>query len=273
MIKLGMNRKFALILFFFIASAILFTIIINSKRRLILGTTTSLTSPDTTVSTAIGERRLTIFGWAPALSQIKLDGVAVYDSVTAASDGSFLISGIYLPLVALYPEICLQAQDSIGRTTQPTCLPRLKAGKYNYTVGPVLLSPTLSLEKGEIIKGDLVAASGQTTPKTQVDIFLARAYSIPKYQIKSDATGNFGFNLPTETVDKWRVFAGAEIFGAASAKSNTLTFQVHPLIYSLWLMLKRLFELLRPYLIYLVILIEVVILAHLLLKRHRHPLR
>jgi len=269
-----MNRKYIL-LFLLIASAILFAIVINSKRRAILGTHFTLSSPEITVSAAIGERNLTIFGWAPAQSQIRLDGGAVYDSVSAAKNGSFLISGIYLPNIPVYPEICLQARDAEGRTTQPTCLPRLEIGQYNYTVGPVLLSPTLSLEKGEIIKGNQAAAQGKTTPNTQVGIFLARtalAYSIPKYQIMSDKAGNFEFNLPTEAVDKWRVFAGANILGAASPKSNTLTFNIHPGIYYLWIFLQSLLALIRPHLLYFVIVIEVVILV-LSFKRHTHSLR
>jgi len=269
-----MNRKYIL-LFLLVASAILFAIVINSKRRAILGTHFTLSSPEITVSAAIGERKLTIFGWAPVQSQIRLDGGAVYDSVSAAKDGSFLISGIYLPNIPVYPEICLQARDAEGRTTQPTCLPRLEIGQYNYTVGPVLLSPTLSLEKGEIIKGNQAAAQGKTTPNTQVGIFLARtalAYSIPKYQIMSDKAGNFEFNLPTEAVDKWRVFAGANILGAASPKSNTLTFNIHPGIYYLWIFLQSLLALIRPHLLYFVIVIEVVILV-LSFKRHTHSLR
>lgn len=265
MINFGMNRKLVLLFLLIIFAAAASAIVINFKRRLILGTVT--------FSTTIGEPKLTIFGWAPAQSQVKLDGLAVADTTTAAADGSFLISRVYLPPSSLYPEICLQAHDAIGRTTQPTCLPRLETGHYNYTVGPVLLSPTLSLEKGEIIKGEAVAASGKTTPNTEVDIFLARTYSLPKYQIKSDKGGNFEFNLPTEAVDEWRVFAGAGILGSNSPKSHTLTFRIHPPFYSFWEIIKYILELLSPYLIYIIIFIEVLILTFLLLKRHGHPLR
>ena len=283
-----MKRKFALIFSLFIASAILFAIVVNFKHRLVLGTITSSSSPETEISASVGERKLTIFGWAPSESKITVDGISVYDSVAAAKDGYFVISGIFLPTRTLYPEICLQAQDSQGRTTQPTCIPALPVGQYYYEVGPVLLSPTLSLEKGEIIKGEQAVAYGKVTPQTQVDIFLARektaanglfslvrtafAYNIPKYQIKSDENGDFEFNLPTQDTDKWLVFAGANIQGSPSAKSNTLTFNIHPGIYYLWILLERLLALIRPYLLYFVILIEVLILIPLL-KRNRHSLR
>ena len=282
------KSKLKLGIIFLIFSLALVGVVINSKRQQVLGTITSMSSPEVTVSATLGERKLTIFGWAPAQAQIKLDGVAIYDSVTAAQDGSFLISGIYLPPVSLYPEICLQAQDTVGRTSQPTCLPRLEAGQYNYQVGPILLSPTLSLNKGEIIKGESAVASGKTTPNTEVGIFLAReenlnknqlslvktaqAYYIPKYQIRSNKDGDFEFNLPTEAVDKWRVFASATIVDNPSPKSNTLVFRVQPLIYSLWETFKRLFLFIKPYAIYLVIAIELVILF-CLFKRHAHPLR
>lgn len=260
-------------------------LVVDSGERLVLGKSLS---PETEISASVGERKLTIFGWAPSESKITVDGISVYDSVTAAKDGSFIISGVFLPVRTLYPEICLQAQDSQGRTTQPTCIPPLPVGQYYYEVGPILLSPTLSLKKEEIIKGEQAVASGKVTPQTQVDIFLARektssndlfslvktafAYNIPKYQIKSDENGNFEFNLPTGVADKWLVFAGANIQGSASPKSNTLTFNIHPNIYFLWILLERLFALIRSYLLYFVILIEVLILIPLL-KRNRHSLR
>ncbi len=179
-----------------------------------------------------------------------------------------MISGIFLPVRTLYPEICLQAQDSQSRTTQPTCIPALPVGQYYYQVGPVLLSPTLSLEKGEVIKGEQAAAYGKTTPLTQVDIYLAKE----KSDIESDRNGDFEFNLPTQDTDQWLVFAGANIQGAASPKSNTLTFNIHSGIYRLWIFLQSLLAVIRPHLLYFVILIEALILV-LLLKRHRHSLR
>lgn len=261
--------------------------VIDSEGHLALGKQTVI-SAAVKISASVGERKLTIFGWAPSESKIIVDGISVYDTITAAKDGYFTVSGIFLPTRTLYPEICLQAQDAEGRTTQPTCIPALPVGQYYYEVGPILLSPFLSLEKGEIIKGDQAVAYGKTTPQTQVDIFLARektasnslfslvrtafAYNIPKYQIKSDENGNFEFNLPTEVADKWLVFAGANIQGSPSPKSNTLTFNIHSGIYYLWILLQNLFALIRSYLLYFVILIEVLILIPLL-KRNRHSLR
>jgi len=194
------------------------------------------------VSAAIGEPKLTLFGYASPQALVQLTGRQVAESVIANRQGYFLFDRILMPRPnPHYPELCLIAIDTHSLTSFPTCLPQLPTGPFKITVGPVLLPPTISLGKGYFQPGEQVKASGRTIPNTEVTIFLANdsfsrrpklvaqahAYSLPQYQIRSDQNGRFEFNLPTEPGQrqKWRIFAAASYLGAATPKSNTLVFQ------------------------------------------------
>lgn len=245
------------------------------------------TSYQIKISATIGEPKLNLFGYAPANSEVKLTGIGVSDQTNADDSGYFVFSSVFLPRPRLalnsseyvYPEICLLATDNEKRTTQPTCIPPLPAGIYTFEVGPVLLSPTINLDKGKFVKGEQVAASGKTTPETLVNVFLARkksfshsfnlvkdiyAYYIPTYQTTSDALGDFEFNLPSDSVDKWRIFVAADIKGTKSPKSNTLVFSVHSAFLTIIELLKALLIAIRPYSIFILVALEVFILSYLL---------
>lgn len=236
-----------------------------------------------TVSTTIGVPILTLFGYGPTYANVYLNGIGVSDHTLADSEGYYEFKNIFLPVDQLeivnkkyvYPEICLIAKDTNGLTTQPTCIPPLPGGYSEYEIGPVLLSPTLSLEKAEGSKDETIKASGTITPDTNVGVYFAKeggsnifelvktvsAYYIPTYETKSDSNGSFEFNLPTDNPEKWKIFVASNFKGDNSPKSNTLNFKVMPWYWLIIQFLSALFAFLKPYLYWLLILAEILFLV------------
>ena len=240
-------------------------------------------SYEVTVSASLGEPRLRLWGYAPTETNVKLEGIGVSDRTVSRKDGYFEFNKVFLPIPSLseeerdfvYPEICLQATDAPNATTQPTCIPPLPFGDYNYDIGPVVLSPTFVIEKGSLYQKEQVKASGKTTPNTQVSVYLAReesgssfftivketfAYYIPTYQILSDENGYYEFNLPADSSDRWRVFTASTILENNSPKSNTISFKVLPQYFSFFAFLSYLLALIKPYLLFILILLQIVVI-------------
>lgn len=252
----------------------------------------SITSPvsyEIKLSASIGEPKLTLYGWGPVKSKIYLTGLAVAETRESDGNGFFIFTKIFLPRPRIgidrknyeYPELCLQAVDEEKRSSQPTCIPPLPAKTYSYEIGPVLLSPIISLDKGKISAGEQASLKGKTTPFAPLNVFLANqqssrklsfdlvktvnAYYIPKYQTKSDKEGNFEFNLPNKSRGKWNIFVASETRGYNSPKSNTLTFSVISPLASFLERIIGWLKLAKPYLLYIVILFELVILAAIII--------
>lgn len=237
--------------------------------------------------------KLIIYGWGPAKSRVKLTGIAVSENTVAASDGYFEFKNLYFPTILsylignLYPELCLTATDFSGRATYPVCIPALPLGSASTRIGPVILPPTISLEKGSFANNNQVKASGVSIPSSSVEIYLARkdkpksffsiikdvfAYYIPTYRIESDKDGYFEFNLPNDSPEKWRVFAASRFENNYSPKSNTLTFEVVPFylvfLNRLWLFLTGLgYNII--YIVILLLLLIIIYFTHLLRKNPR----
>ena len=127
------------------------------------------------ISVSIGEPKLTVFGWTSPQASIELRGQRVSELAVADQTGYFYFDRVFLPRPKPnYPEICLSVIDRASRISSfPTCLPPLPPKLGEIRVGPVLLPPTLSLERGEFLPGEQVKASGATFPKSKVTIFLA----------------------------------------------------------------------------------------------------
>lgn len=245
------------------------------------------------VSVAIGEPKLTLYGWGPVKSKISFTGLAVAETQESDANGFFIFTKIFLPAPHIgtdrknyeYPELCLQAIDEEKRSSQPTCIPPLPAKKYNYNIGPVLLSPIISLDKGRISEGEQISLKGKTTPYAPLNVYLANqlsprkmsfgliktanAYYIPKYQTTSDKEGNFEFNLPNQSRGKWNMFVASETLGYNSPKSNSLTFSVISPLLSLLEKIIACLKFLKPYLLYIVILFELIILTAIIIYSGR----
>lgn len=244
-----------------------------------------------TVSTAIGEPKLTLFGWTSPKALVELSGQRVADEVIADEKGYFFFDRIFLPRPnPNYPELCLSAIDTQSRVSFPTCLAPLPGGPFNITVGPVLLPPTLSLSG----PSGAEAGTGATIPKVAVEISFANelpasrqggasvglvrqanAFFLPKYQLTSDENGNFEFNLPNHpaTAGDWRLFASAYFQNFATPKSNTLTFRVLSPWALFWQQITKLWgfilALVNPYLWILILVAEIAILVGLFTKTQR----
>jgi len=239
------------------------------------------------VSASIGEPKLILFGYSSPQSLVQLQGNRVDEQVIADEKGYFLFDRVFLPLPnPEYPELCLTATDTQSRASFPTCLPRLPIGNYIISVGPVLLPPTVSLDKGIFITKEQIKAQGLTIPNSEVNIFLANdrskfkqlslvksahAYNLPSYKIVSDQNGYFEFNLPSEEQSSWKMFAGTNFLNSPTPKSNTLNFKIIP--WWLWFMRMTyqafigLLGLLKPS-FWLIILLEVMAIFYLL-RKHR----
>lgn len=241
-----------------------------------------------TVSATIGEPILTIFGYTSPQALVKLDGFRTADHVISDTTGYFRFEKVYLPLAdPNYPELCLTSVDTQSRLANfPTCLPSLPSGRLNIIVGPVLLPPTISLEKGDFLASQQVVAKGSTIPNAKVKIYLANnlhkklslikpaeAYSLPSLETISDGNGNFEFNLPADQPSLWRLFASAEFAGSPTPKSNTLIFKILTWWAWLWLMVRQIilafFSLLKPFWWLLIAAAQLAIIIFLLRRRRQ----
>jgi len=240
------------------------------------------------LSASIGEPKLTLFGYSSPHSLVQLQGERVDEQVIADNKGYFFFDKIFLPLPnPQYPELCLTAIDTQSRISFPNCLARLPVGDYDINIGPVLLAPTISLQKGVFTSEEQIKAEGLTIPNAEVNIFLANdqakgrlfslvksayAYNLPAYKVTSDQNGHFEFNLPNKQESTWKMFAGANFLNSPTPKSNTLNFKIIP--WWLWFlkMISQAFiallKLLKPS-FWLVILLETAIILFLLKKHHQ----
>jgi len=229
----------------------------------------------------ISGKPLSIYGYGPAGSLVFLNGIGVSGQVTARRDGYFKFTSIYSHSDK-YPELCIQAVDDRKRSTQPVCIPAIPQERLvPIEIGPVLLSPTVSLSSSQVVKGSDVTASGYTIPGSKVSIYFAkdenRSFNLVAealaYNFSSDEKGYFELSIPTETENTYKIFAASRVGDVPTAKSNTLTLTVLSKIISLW---QLLWDLLFRSWISLVILLQVVavvILSYLLFKSSTEPHR
>jgi hypothetical protein len=261
------------------------------------------------VSATIGEPKLTVFGWASPQALVELKGQRVSELAIADETGYFYFDRVFLPTPKPnYPEVCLSVVDRSSRISSfPTCLPPLPPKLGEIRVGPVLLPPTLSLERGEFLPGEQVKATGTTFPNSKVKIFLANenlspndkkplslnpyipkslysyipktvkvyAHFLPQYEIQSDEQGNFEFNLPASYPQNWKVYATAEFQGFPSPKSVSLSFRVLSWWVWIWKKAKEFLlaglALLKPYWWWLVIISEILLILILWRKKSAKP--
>ncbi len=259
---------------------IIFIIVIT----LILSTPAVVAAPQSfslqsTVSASIGEYRFFLYGFTSAYAVVSLEGIGLFDQTTSDKDGYFAFANRFSPFSAR--EACLSSRDQFGRTSNLTCLPPFPI-KYDVDIGPVILPPTVSLNKQNYYVGDEVVLSGQTIPNTDVDLSFfieenrslfqgVRAASIPELQTKSDKKGNFSISLPSSTADRFRLFTRTYFESQSSPKSTILNLRIFPW----WMIIFQLFGLLwtiiRSRILEIILVVQIVALVIYFLRRYLHP--
>lgn len=194
------------------------------------------------------DNALIIYGYGPINSKVTLKGFGVSEQTTTDANGLFVFNRVY-SLSLTYPELCVQLVDNENRVTQPSCIPALPNNSLiPLEVGPILLSPTVSLSDNKVVEGGEVILLGSTTPNTEVYVYFSKinnqrafkivkevsAYNLPTIKIKSDQNGDFEISLPSSKSSDYRVFASSKFGQDLSAKSNTLQFSVVTSVKSFW---------------------------------------
>jgi len=234
---------------------------------------------ETSVSAFIGEYRFTLYGYTSPKALVTFQGLGIFDQTYADESGYFEFKNRFSPFSPR--EACLTAQDQLGRLTNPVCLPPFPVD-YNVTIGPVLMPPTLSLDKSDYWVGDEVILSGQSIPESTISlstftdenkslISQVYAFSLPKLETKTDKKGNFSIALPSSSAKKIRLFAQTKFQNENSPKSVNLTFKILPWWMIIFKFFIFLWLLIKPRLLEIVILIELIFLLIYFLRSHFHP--
>ncbi len=232
----------------------------------------------------IGEFQFTLFGYTSPKALVSLNGQGIADQTIANNQGYFEFRNRYLPFSP--NEACITVQDQFGRISAPTCLPPFPKDKNQTIIGPVILPPTISLDKSQYYIGDEVILTGQTKPNSQVILsvfteatlldkfsFIPKTYafSLPKIDTMSDNFGNFSISLPSNQAQKFRLFTQTKFEEKPSPQSNLLTLKIYPI----WMIIIQfflfLFNLLKPRILELTIILEFIFLIIYLKKTLFHP--
>lgn len=182
------------------------------------------------ISAQIPANTVTIFGYTSPNSRIELNSAKAFAVTYSQDNGYFIFDHLNIPRESL--DLCLTSQDESNRLSNPVCLPQPPLANSYTEIGPVLLSPTLSLN----LKNQY--SSGQSIPNSTIHVYLyqqsspfsiiktVQAFAIPILETQSDSQGNYSLNLPNTTATNYRVFATAQYLETNSPKSNTLLY--HP---------------------------------------------
>ena len=224
-------------------------------------------------SVSIGEFRFSLYGYTSPLALVTFEGLGIFDQTTADDKGYFQFNNRFSPFSSR--EACLSSKDQFGRLSSPVCLPPFPVD-YNVTIGPVIISPTVSLNKTDFFLGDQVVLSGQAIPNSEVNLAIfnenggwglikpVEAFSFPKLTSKSDNMGNFSINLPSSSPEKYRLFAQVNYIKSISPNSVKLNLEILPI----WMIIVKfflfLFALFKPRLLEILILAEIIYIIYVI---------
>ncbi len=263
------------------AIAFLIIFVLSATIRPALAQTSKNALPE--VSVSIGDFEFLLFGYSSPSSLITLEGVGTFDQTYSDSKGYFEFHNRFSPFSTREP--CLYSQDQLGRTSHTLCIPPFPRDR-NVRIGPVLLPPTVHLNRAEYFSGDQIILSGQTVPNTDVNLSFfidqnrpprfsmvkgAHAISLPKIIAKSDSQGNYSISLPSSQTDYYRVFVQDVFQKQDSPRSTTLSVEVLPwwmLIISFFLLL---WDLIRSRFLELFILLQILALIYYFFKTYLRP--
>lgn len=195
-----------------------------------------------------------VYGYTAPNAIVQATSIRVFAQVSSDKTGYFIIDP--LPVSTQAKEVCLTTIDSEQRYGFPLCVSLPDTNKPT-EIGPLLLSPTISLSNGNLIQTQSAQsqASGLTLPNADVEISFfsvnstpgesfgyhwgvltarlgkllipqVEAKSIPKITTKTDKNGNYSINLPANQPVSFRVFAKAFYENLPTPKSQTLSYNV-----------------------------------------------
>jgi len=238
-------------------------------------------STDIVNSAFIGEFRFSLYGYTSPYAVVNFEGMGIFDQTTADGQGYFQFKNRFSPFSKR--EACLSSKDQFGRLSSPVCLPPFPVN-YSVSIGPVIMPPTVSLDKKDYFMGDQVMLSGQAVPNTEVKLSVfgedkdsrglladfhglirpVEASSFPQLNIKSDSKGNFSINLPSSNPEKFRLFAQTDFKKSISANSVKLSLEVLPI----WMIIVKfflfLFSLIKPRLLEILIIAEIIYIIYII---------
>jgi len=176
-------------------------------------------------------------------------------ATTLANDeGVFYFRNVLAPIQT--GDFCFLSYDTNDQVNKPLCFSP-PPPKTKTTIEDIVLSPTLSLNKGLFRQGEPIEANGRTFPNAEIriymfeenrpfwveiiDVIIPKAFARqgPQLTVEANQEGNYSFNLPTQKSNLWRIFAGPKFKSQnMTAKSNTLEFSA--LSWWQWILLKLL---------------------------------
>ncbi len=245
-------------------------------------------TPSVFVDAYIGEFHFDLYGYSSTNALVTIEGMGIYDQTYADKNGYFEFHNRFSPYSPR--EACITAQDQFGRITSPTCIPPFPT-KYNVSIGPVLLPPTVSLDAQNYYQGDEVKLSGQTIPNTEVTFstfvdekrsfiqYLSsitfpkpvEAFTFPQFTAKADEKGNFSLSLPSSRPEFFRLFAQTSYENSQSPESVKLNIKILPI----WMIVIQFFlflwSLIKSRLMEILIVGELIGLTIFFLRRYLHP--
>ena len=246
------------------------------------GTVAGIKNQSTNIenSVSIGEFRFSLYGYASPLAQVTFEGMGIFDQTAADDKGYFKFSNRFSPFSSR--EACLSSKDQFGRLSSPVCLPPFPVN-YDVNIGPVIISPTVSLNKKDFFLGDQIILSGQTIPNSSVSLAIfnesgghfpfpnlslikpVEAFTFPRITSTSDSKGNFSIDLPSSSPEKYRLFTQVNYVKSISPNSVKLNLEILPV----WMIIIKFFlfllSLLKPRLLEIIIAIEILYIIRVLM--------
>lgn len=240
------------------------------------------------ISATVGGENFTLYGYSSPLVEVGIDGIGLHYETTADNKGFFEFKDKIAPSAP--QETCLSGKDQFGRVTKPVCIPPFPTDE-RVTVGPVILPPTVSLDKDMYIIGDQVVLSGQTIPNTDVNLSVftddkantqdllskildiqfirpVEAFSLPELSVQSDGKGNFSVSLPSSSAKAYRIFTRTKYGEDVSPQSLMLHFKILPLWLAIIRMILMLLSFFQRHLFELIILAQIIWLGIYTLRRY-----
>ncbi len=193
------------------------------------------------VSANIPASTVTIFGYTSPNSRVELSSSKAFAVTYSLSDGYYVFDRLILPRHS--QDLCLTSLDESNRLNNPTCISEPPLYNNFTNIGPILLSPTITLD----LKNQY--SSGQSIPNSTIKLYLyqedsplslikkVEAFSIPVVETQTDASGNYSVNLPSTVATNYRIFSTAIHLDANSPKSNTLLYHPNYFISLLYLLI------------------------------------